>query len=439
MESGSIAAWNVKVGDSFEPGTAICEVATDKATVTFEATDDGYVAQILVPTTDSGEVKVGDPLLVTVGDASSVAAFANFTLKDATGGAAPATPVAAAPTPVAMQSPPAAVATPTVSNTSNQARVYASPYAKKLIRDGSLSVNLSDVTGTGFNGRITSDDVLAYVKAQPAPAVSSAASTASAPAPQPAVQSQPVSTSNSYSDFTVDNTAGLIASQYTMSKQTIPHYYLSIELDLTQLLATREALNNDTKSDISVLDFMIRAAALSMNSVPDVNASWMDTFVRRHNEVNMNIVMSSDNAVVSNSDHGLVYPMIANTEKLGLDGISKQMKNLEAVYHEGQTAEAGSVTRSGVGTFTIHNTGQYGIKSVAPIIHPSQACALGIGSIIDTVVPNKDATGDEDNWRVAPVVMVTLSCDHRVIDGAVGATYLQSFKNLIENPMRMLL
>lgn len=455
MEVGSVAKWNLKVGDSFSPGTAICEVATDKATVTFEATDDGYVAQILVP--DAGvEVKVGDPLLVTVEDEADVKAFAAFTLGEA-GGAAPAaapTPAAAAPEPVAAAAPtPAAAAPAAAAPAATGDRVFASPLAKKLLREdfASSGFTLAHLAGkgTGDGGRVTAADVMAFAKTFDATAAAAPAVAAAAPAAAPSAGAGVAAPASAAApafvpatglsgiaveDFVLPadgNIGAHVAAQYAVSKTTVPHYYLSMEVDMAKVVAMRAAFNGSGSGQLSVLDFVLKAAALAAKTVPDVNASWRDSFVRRYSQVDLNVVMSgAGGGYGTGSDNGVVLPVLRNAGSMGLSDISAAVG----------AAEEGTAPM-GMGTMAVHNLGMFGVKSVAPIILPPQAVALGVGAIVDTVVPNKAAAGGEDQpvWAVTPVMMVTLSCDHRVVDGAVGAQYLQAFKMLLENPQNMLL
>lgn len=301
METGSIAKWNLKVGDKFEVGTSFCEVETDKATVSFDATEEGYIAQILV---SSGDIKVGQPILVTVEEASSVAAFAGY--KHTGGGAvaAPAAPVAV-PTPAAAPARAAAPvqAAPSTSSSAPAGRVFASPFAKKLARESGSSIEAvaaqlaaASSTGSGPNGRIVAADVQ---RASTLPRASAAAAptTAAAPVASRAAPAAPSSSTIAgvYSDFQLSELAQSLAARQTHAKQVVPHYYLSVELNLAQLLKLRATFNAQAAAaakgkkgavaELSVQDFLVKAAALAMQQVPDVNGSWMDTFVRRYEQV----------------------------------------------------------------------------------------------------------------------------------------------------------
>ena len=414
METGSIAKWNLKEGDSFEPGTAICEVETDKATVTYEAQDDGVIAKILVGT---GEIAVGQPIMVTVTDASYVSAFGDFALEDTTVAvSAPDATVSTSP-PVSTPAPSsAAVTTPIPSITSSGDRVFASPLARKLAKDAGQDISL--FVGTGPGGRIVSADIAR------GPSKVAASSGATAPSSNAVAVQAP--TGGVYADFQVAEAARAFASRLVASKQQVPHFHLSVEINMEKLEAVRKELN----SDLSVMDFIIKASALSMKAVPDANGSWHDSFVRQYHQVDINIVMGTGAE--------LTIPVIRDVGSKGLKEIAGEVQDFE----DGIFAEDGSMldaSKIGVGTFSIHNLGMYGVKSAAPIVLPPQGCALAVGTIKDTVVPNLAAKEGEDNWKVSPVMIATLACDHRVIDGAVGAAWLASFRGLLENPMSMML
>lgn len=441
MEAGSIAKWCLKEGDRFGPGVAVCEVETDKATVTYEATEDGYLAKILV---GSGEVKVGQPLMITVEDASTISSFANYSLvasaapKAAPTPAAPAAPVSQAASTANSYSAP--VSAPT-SNPSG--RVFASPFARKLARDA--GIDISQLKGSGPNGRIIADDVLHAPKIPVASAQPAIASTTAPPVP-----SQPSSTKSTsasvavasagipgvYSDFELSDVARAVANRFASAKQHVPHYYVSIDINLSKLLKLRAQLNNEIlagdkkASPLSVQDFLVKAAGLAMKQVPDINGSWQETFVRRYEQVDINLVMGNG--------AGLVTPVIRDVNSLGLKSISNAIADFEDSLFSEDGSKTLDASKLQPGTFSIHNLGSFGVKAAAPIVLPPQACALSIGSIIDTVIPNDGKEG-ENNWKVAPVFTATLSIDHRVVDGAVAAQWLAAYRQLLENPMSMIL
>lgn len=273
-----------------------------------------------------------------------------------------------------------------------------------------------------------SQSVAAKVSAAAA-AVASPVKQAATPSPSPAAATTrpaaAVSASGVYEDFQLGDQSQAVAQRLSAAKLTIPHYYLSMEINLQKLMAVRQQLNagnKDSASQLSVFDFMIKAIALASKQVPDVNASWRDTFVRRYNQVDVNVVLGAGAS--------LQAPVIRNVGAKGLSAISQELAAFENSLSS-DAAAAGSV-----GTFTVHNLGMYGVKTAAAIILPPQACALTIGTISDTVVPLEGGNAD---WQVAPVVTVTLSCDHRVVDGAVGAQWLAAYRAVLENPLAMLL
>eukprot|EP01035_Chromulina_nebulosa_P018209 gene18209-23874_t len=414
MEAGSIANWLLKEGDRFEAGYAICEVETDKATVTYDATEDGYIAKILVGT---GEVKVGQPLMITVEEAGDVSAFKDYTSPSASSSTKPtvSTPVSSSPIAATPANTPV-ISSSTPSAPSSGNRIFVSPLAKKLSKDN--GVNLNQIQGSGPNNRIIASDILTK-NYKPNAVVSSAPHKVAAPvvASTPVIDTSILST-GIYQDFSTTEIHRELASRFTYAKQVVPHYYLSVDLNLSALIKLRDDLN----SNISVLDLLIKSTALAVKQVPDVNGSWKETYVRRYEQVDINVVVGSGD--------GLVTPVIRDVNSKGLNTIAKEISS----FHESI-----SPSSLGIGTFTVHNLGIYGIKSAAPIVLPPQACALAFGSINDTVIPKANPKDGEDNWTVAPVLTATLSCDHRVIDGAVGAQYLQAFKTIVENPLALLL
>jgi len=303
METGSIAKWNLKVGDKFEVGTSLCEVETDKASVSFDATEEGYIAKILVT---SGDIKVGDPILVTVEDSASVAAFAGFTANaSAAAPAAVAAPAAAAPKAQAVAAP-APVAAAAAASAPAGGRVFASPLAKKLAKEAGSSIEAvaaqlraANSAGSGPNGRIVAEDVL-RAATMPKAAASTSAPVAQHAAPAAAKAAAPttatsfapsISVSGVYADFQLTELAQSLAARQTHAKQVVPHYYLSVELNLAQLLKMRAQFNATAAKakkgavELSVQDFLVKAAAGAMQQVPDVNGAWMDTFVRRYEQV----------------------------------------------------------------------------------------------------------------------------------------------------------
>jgi len=449
MEHGTIASWTKKEGDSFGPGDVICEIETDKAVVSFDAQDEGILAKILVQPS-AGEVRVGQPIMVTVEDAANVAAFANFS-PDA---AEPAPPKAAAPSPAASTpapstpspppSPPSSPPTSAAAGVSllgYPGRVFASPLAKTLA--GQLGHDLRAIPGTGPNGRVLAADVREYVPPvvaeRPTETIPPEAVRASAPAHASTVEKvagAPIHGAG-FTDYRVSEAGRGVAARLTVAKQTVPHYYLTVDLELDKLLSLRETLNKELgekEMGLSVNDFLLKAAALASKKVPEANASWHGDFVRQYHAVDVNLVLGVGD--------GLLAPVIRNVDSKGLRALSAEVAGLVGGAGRGELSEEALQT----GTFTLINVGMYGVKAVAPIVSLPQACVLGVGAIENRVVPaavplKGEAAGEGEGevYRVVPGVTVTLSCDHRVIDGAVGAQWLSAFKSLVEEPMTLLL
>lgn len=431
METGSISKWLLKEGEKFSTGQAICEVETDKASVTYEATDDGFLAKILA---DTGELKVGAPMMITVSEESDIAAFATYTTGPAAVAATPAAAPVKAPTPSPPTAPAIAAAPTPTPSSQPSGRIFASPFARKLASEASIPI-ASLFPGSGPNGRVIAADVATAKVSRPATAVAT-------PAAPVAVTSAPVSppvaglplTGGAFVDFAVSPMSQALAAQLTIAKQTIPHYYLSIELNLSKLMELRGQLNcalAGAKSPvvISVQDIIVKAAAVAVKQVPDVNASWFEEgFVRRYEKVDVNIVMTDVNGA-----DGVFAPVLKDVAGKGLSQIAKEVADFQSDVANKKVSD------KLVGTISVHNLGIFGVRSCAPIVLPPQACALALGAVVDTVVPKANAKDGEDNWEVAPVLIATLSCDHRVVDGAVGAQYLSAFKALVENPTTMLM
>jgi pyruvate dehydrogenase E2 component (dihydrolipoamide acetyltransferase) len=439
MESGQISRWNKGTGDKFSPGDIFCEIQTDKATVDFEAQDEGIVAKILAEA-GSTEVKCGDPIMIVVQDEDDVAAFESYVA-----GATPNTiPSAAAPTPSAVEpaitasstvsSPPSSPLGQSTTTSSSPAvsgkAVVASPLAFKLAKE--LGKDISVIMGTGPGGRIIADDVREYIPLSIAtPVIATSESISSAP-PPPSAAVAPPKVGEGFTDYPMVPSALEAAARLTQSKRNIPHYYLTIDLKLEPLLQLRQSLNESlTKQNkdvaqrhpISLNDLLIKAAACAMKSVPEANASWMDTFVRVYDNVDINVVVS-----------GGYTPLIRNVNQKGLAQIGADFTTLADKAAE----ETLTVEECAVGTFTIVNLGSYGIKSAAPIILEPQACMLALGVAENRIIPKEKPT-DGEIYQQSVMMTVTLSCDHRVVDGAVGAQWLSAFKSHVENPNTLLL
>ena len=410
MSEGTLLKWKKVVGDEIAAGDVLAEIETDKATMEWEAQEDGILAQILVAEGTSG-ISVGSPVFIQVDSADSVDAFKSFTLADASG-AAPAVaasePVVAEP--AAPKAPSTATtatitraspSTPAVAVTSTGGRVVASPYARKLAAENNVS--LAGLQGSGPGGRIVAADVLA------APAGGAEVS------------------SGAFDDIATTGIRRIIAQRLLESKQQIPHYYLTASCRIDTLSALRAKLNESLAASdggkISMNDFVIKASAMALKKVPEANASWHGDFIRQYNMVHCSVAVQTP--------AGLMVPVVRNADKKGLAAIAADVKSLAAKAREGKLGPE----ESAEGTFTVSNLGMFGVTQFSAIVNPPQACILAVGSAEKKVVPSSTGAGFEEGTFVT----VTLSCDHRVIDGAIGAQWLQAFKGYLEDPASMLL
>uniref|UniRef100_A0A8C4QWY4 Acetyltransferase component of pyruvate dehydrogenase complex n=1 Tax=Eptatretus burgeri TaxID=7764 RepID=A0A8C4QWY4_EPTBU len=417
MTMGTIQRWEKREGEHLSEGDLLAEIETDKATIGFEVQEEGYLARILVDE-GSRDVPLGTPLCVLVERSEDIPAFKDYV---DTGGPqllstglptpAPITP-SAVPAPPPPAVPAAQVLATAAAPRTETSRVFVSPLAKKIA--AAKGIDLQQIKGTGPDGRITKRDVESFV-----PPVLAAAPGPVVTAPAPEVDAP-------FTDIEVTNIRKVIAQRLLLSKQTVPHYYLSVDIAVDSLLALRAELNQELKAEgvkLSINDFIIKASALACLRVPEVNSSWLDTVIRRYHTVDVSIAVSSP--------LGLITPIVTGAESRGLVSISKTMGDLAARAREGKLKPH----EFQGGTFTISNLGMYGINSFSAIINPPQAAILAVGGTSPTLRPSDNERG----FSVAQVITVTLSCDHRVVDGAVGAHWLAELKALLERPPTMLL
>jgi pyruvate dehydrogenase E2 component (dihydrolipoamide acetyltransferase) len=415
MEEGNLAKWHVKVGDKVESGQVIAEIETDKATMEVEAVDEGVVSEIVVPEGAEG-VKV-NAVIARLKDEGGAAAKPSPAPAPAPVAAAPAP--APAPTAVAPPTPaPAAAPAPKVEGD----RIFASPLAKRLAEQ--KGVDLKAIQGSGPHGRIIAADV---DKSQPGAAPVKAPAAAPAPAAAAAAPQRQVLSleqmgiaPGSYELVPLSNMRKTIARRLTESFRDIPHFPLTVDLEIDRLLDARKRLNEALEAKISVNDIVIRAAALALKKVPEANASFTPEGIALHK--------NADIAMAVAIDGGLITPIIRAAETKGLVQISKETKDLA------ERARAGKLKPEEYqgGTFSVSNLGMFGIKSFASIINEPQGAILSVGA------GEKRAVVKGDQIVVATVMTVVLTCDHRVVDGAIGARWLQAFKPLIEDPLTML-
>jgi pyruvate dehydrogenase E2 component (dihydrolipoamide acetyltransferase) len=418
MEEGTLAKWLVKEGDVVKSGQILAEIETDKATMEFEAVDEGIVGKLLVAEGTAG-VKVNTPIAVMVDDGETVGT-APAPVKQAM---VPAATAAPAPTPAAATSPGAPAHT--------GARVFASPLARRIAAEKGL--DLTKVMGSGPHGRIVKADVAGLAK----PAAPAAAPVAlAAPAAQQTSASPAMATGaaaetvakmfadRSYEVVQLDGMRKTIAARLTEAKQTIPHFYLRRSVQLDALLAFRETLNKQLESrsiKLSVNDFIIKACALALQQVPDANAVWAGDRIFR--------LKPSDVAVAVAIEGGLFTPVLRDAHQKSISTLSAEMKDLAA---RARTRKLAPQEYQG-GSFAISNLGMYGIENFDAVINPPHGSILAVGAGLKTPVVGKDGT-----ITVATVMSMTLSVDHRVIDGALGAEFLRAIIDNLENPVAML-
>ncbi|KAE8592623.1 hypothetical protein XENTR_v10018817 [Xenopus tropicalis] len=422
MTMGTVQKWEKKVGEKLSEGDLLAEIETDKATIGFEVPEEGYLAKILIEE-GTRDVPLGTPLCIIVEKESDIGSFEDY--KELTG-VADIKPQPAAPTPTAAPPPVPQVAvpppapTPSTAPSAPKGRVFISPLARKLASE--KGIDIKQVKGSGPEGRITKKDIDSFVppKAAPVPAAAPAPAVA---VPSPAVAAVP---SGVFTDVPISNIRRVIAQRLMQSKQTIPHYYLSIDINMGEIVQLRKELNEVTKADnikLSVNDFIIKASALACLKVPEANSSWLDTVIRQHHVVDVSVAVSTP--------VGLITPIVFNAHTKGLATISKDVLSLATRAREGKLKPH----EFQGGTFTVSNLGMYGIKNFSAIINPPQACILAVGGSENRLIP----ADNEKGFDVASMMSVTLSCDHRVVDGAVGAQWLAEFKKFLEKPTTMLL
>uniref|UniRef100_A0A667Z669 Acetyltransferase component of pyruvate dehydrogenase complex n=1 Tax=Myripristis murdjan TaxID=586833 RepID=A0A667Z669_9TELE len=420
MTMGTVQRWEKKVGEKLSEGDLLAEIETDKATIGFEVQEEGYLAKIMIQE-GTRDVPLGTPLCIIVEKESDIAAFSDYV---ETGVAEVSTPPPA-PAPAAVPTP-AAAATPSPAPAAQagprKGRVFASPLAKKLAAE--KGIDLAQVSGSGPDGRITRKDIESFVPPKVAPV--SATSAAPIPAAAPAAPAPAAAPAGTFTDIPISNIRKVIAQRLMQSKQTIPHYYLSIDVNMDQVLELRKELNAEVKAQnikLSVNDFIIKASALACLKVPEANSSWMDTVIRQNHVVDVSVAVSTAS--------GLITPIVFNAHTKGLAAISTDVSALAAKARDGKLQPH----EFQGGTFTISNLGMFGIKNFSAIINPPQACILAVGGSEKRLLP----ADNEKGFDVASVMSVTLSCDHRVVDGAVGAQWLAEFRKFLEKPVTMLL
>ncbi|TIQ35456.1 MAG: pyruvate dehydrogenase complex dihydrolipoamide acetyltransferase [Mesorhizobium sp.] len=442
MEEGNLAKWLVKEGDKVSPGDVIAEIETDKATMEVEAVDEGTVAKLVVPAGTEG-VKVNAVIAILAGEGEDAGAAAKSdgaaTPKaEAPKAEAPKTeapketpkPAAAAPAPAKTEPAPVA------NGHAGGERVFASPLARRIAKDA--GVDVAALSGSGPHGRVVKADVEAAIasggaKAAPAAKAPAGAPAAPAPAPKPMSDDQVLKlfAEGSYELVPHDNMRKTIARRLVEAKSTIPHFYLTLDCELDALLALRTQLNaaapmkKTEKGEVptyklSVNDMVIKAMAMALMAVPDANASWTDNAMVKHKHADVGVAVSIPG--------GLITPIIRHADEKTLSVISNEMKDLAS---RARSRKLKPEEYQG-GTTAVSNLGMFGVKDFAAVINPPHATILAVGAGEERAVVKKGEI------KIATVMSVTLSTDHRAVDGALGAELLGAFKRMIENPMGML-
>jgi pyruvate dehydrogenase E2 component (dihydrolipoamide acetyltransferase) len=411
MTEGVIAGWHKQIGDTVKKGEVLADIETDKATMELESYKDGV---LLYQGAKAGEKILVNDLLCIIGQQGLDIAPIVAGIK---GGASTAT-TAATPAPAAQTAPAvptSAPATNTMTSTAtqvvNEGRIFASPLAKKIAKE--KGIDLKFVQGTGEHGRITRTDLENYTPGTTALAVQPSSNTSNMVALVPAG-------TVSFVDTPVSQMRKVIAKRLSESLFTAPHFYLTMKINMDAAIKARALLNETATAKISFNDMIVKATALSLKQHPKVNSSWMGDFIRENHHVNIGIAVAVD--------EGLLVPVLRFADGLSLTQISGSVKEFAKKAKDKKLQPAdweGS-------TFTISNLGMFGIDQFTAIINPPDACILAVGGIAQEPVVL--------NGQVVPgnVMNVTLSCDHRVVDGATGSAFLQTLKSLLEEPLRML-
>jgi pyruvate dehydrogenase E2 component (dihydrolipoamide acetyltransferase) len=443
MEKGNLAKWLKKEGDKIKSGDVIAEIETDKATMEYEAIDDGTLAKIVVPE-GTQDVAVNSVIAVLAGEgedvkaAASAAKSAPQVAAQAAQKAAPKTAPssAAAPAPKPTADRPAAVTAPSAPSVSpgrapaqqpqGVNRIFSSPLARRLAKEAGLDLN--SVQGSGPHGRIIARDIeqAKSGKGLRAPTAAPAGGALIAPAMSDA-QIRALYEEGSYEVVPHDGMRRTIAQRLTAAIQTIPHFYETMDCDIGRLVAAREEINAAAPKNkdgkpaykLSVNDFVIKALALALQRIPDTNVSWTESGMLKHKH--------SDIGVAVALPGGLITPIVRQAESKSLSAISNEMRDLAVRARERKLKPH----EYQGGTSSVSNLGMYGIKDFTAVINPPQSTILAVGTGEERAVVRNG------ELAVATIMSVTLSCDHRAIDGALGAELIREFKNLIENPVMM--
>lgn len=409
MTEGVVAEWHKKVGDTVSSGELLAEIETDKATMEFESFYDGVLLHIGIekgaaaPVNDVLAIigEKGEDIQGLLADAKKGNAVAEEAPKQEE---APTVEKEAAPVQAVTPAPAAKPAPQPVAQTSTDGRIFASPLAKKLAEEKGIDVGL--VQGTGENGRIVKRDVENYVPYE-------------RPAGGNSFTAAPAGT-ESYRDENVSQMRKVIAKRLAESKFTAPHFYLTLEIDMDNAIAARKAMNAEEGVKVSFNDIVVKAVAMSLRKHPTVNSAWMGDFIRRNDHIHIGVAVAVED--------GLLVPVVRFADTKGLAQIGAEVKEFAQKAKDKKLQPQDWEGN----TFTISNLGMYGIEEFTAIINPPDSCILAVGGIKQVPVVK--------NGQVVPgnIMKVTLSCDHRVVDGASGSEFLNTFKSYLENPVMML-
>jgi pyruvate dehydrogenase E2 component (dihydrolipoamide acetyltransferase) len=432
MTEGTLARWLKKEGEPVRAGDVIAEIETDKATMEVEAVDEGVLGKILVPDGTAG-VKVNDPIAVLVEEGEAVPAAA-------APAKAPTPPAAEQPAAKPAQQEPRQEAVAQPSSPAPQAqprpnghaapesggRIFASPLARRMAKQA--GIDLSGLTGSGPNGRIIRADIEAAQKGGAAAASQPAAAPAAAgPAPAPAPRPAPVAITAPHTLVPNSTMRRVIARRLGEAKQTVPHFYLSMDIEIDALLKLRVDLNAKSPKEgasafkLSVNDLIIKAAAITLRRIPKVNASWTEDAIALYDDVDVSVAVAIPD--------GLITPIIRRADQKGLAAISNEMKDLAA---RARTGKLKPEEFQG-GGFSISNLGMFGVREFAAIINPPQGAILAVGAGEQRPVVR------DGQLAIATMMTCTLSVDHRVVDGALGAEWLAAFKAIVQDPLSLML
>ncbi|KAI0068394.1 pyruvate dehydrogenase [Artomyces pyxidatus] len=415
MTEGGISSWKKAEGESFATGDVLLEIETDKAVIDVEAQEDGILAKIIAADGSKG-VAVGSPIAILAEEGDDLSGVADFAAKAAQDTPeppkeekAPEPPKSEAPPPKSEPSAPKSESKPELTQGE---RIFASPIAKKIALE--RGIPLAKVKGTGPEGRIIRADVEAYK-----PSAAAAAASPAAPAP--------AGSSPDYIDIPLSGMRRTIAARLSESKQTAPHYYLTVDINMDKVLKLRQVFNKDLAdkgTKLSVNDFVVKAVGKALEDVPEANSAWLGEVIRQYKKADISVAVATPS--------GLITPIVRDVGGKGLATISAEAKALAKKARDGKLAPQDYQG----GTFTVSNLGMFDISHFTAIINPPQSCILAVGSTVPTLVP---APEEERGFKTVNIMKVTLSSDHRSVDGALGAKWLTAFKGYLENPLTFML